>query len=137
MKAAKWKGWFLILLGAIAAAFLFGGKAPDSGQAVKVILGEAANQSFIGKIAVGEVIRNRGSLEGFSSTQKDLDAFYRQQPMKARRAAQAAWILSHLTNFTGHADHFDNVKEFGVPQWTATMRKTVKIDDMQYYRSKQ
>ncbi len=132
----KLKTWILIVLASIAAALLFRGSALDSERAVQIILGEAANQSFVGKIAVGEVIRNRGSFEGFSSTLKDLDAFYKEQPPKARRDAKRAWFLSCFTDFTHSADHFDNVKAFGVPEWAASMRKTVKIDDMQYYRSR-
>lgn len=110
--------------------------AIQNDQAVKVIVGEAANQTFWGKVAVGEVIRNRGGIQGFSSRQKDLHQFYRDQPSGTRFQAQIAWMLSSVTNITHDSDHFDNVKAFGVPEWAANMTKTVQIDDMQYYRAK-
>lgn len=105
--------------------------------AVRVILGEAADQSFRGKVAVGEVIRNRGKIKGFSSTLKDLDRFSREQPERTRTQARLAWIVSRFTNFTRGADHFDNVKAFGEPEWAKGMKKTVKIGDTQFYKSRE
>lgn len=130
-KSVRSRVWIAILF----LIFIFEGLPPNR-LAVKVIVGEAADQSFIGKVAVGEVIRRRKNLDGFSSRQKDLGLFYKSQPVKTRTAARIAWMLSAFTNFTGGADHFDNVKAFGVPKWAGSMKKTVKIDEMQYYRSR-
>lgn len=120
----------------LACASYAAGERYDSGLAVQVILGEAANQTFKGKIAVGEVIRERGEIKGFSSMLKDLHAFEKQQPEKVRDEARLAWILSRFTNFTKDADHFDNIKQFGVPEWAKDMEKTVKIGNTQFYKSK-
>lgn len=121
-----------VLLGSLTFLSL---PTSDDHKAVRVIIGEAADQSFAGKVAVGEVIRRRGGIKGFSSTKKDLAKFSRQQPAKTRIEARIAWNLSKFTNFTRGADHFDNIQAFGVPEWAKKMKKTVKIDDMQYYKS--
>ena len=131
----KGKGILAGIVLTAACVMYAAGEGYDDDLAVKVILGEAADQSFRGKVAVGEVIRNRGEIEGFSSTQKDLDRFYHEQPERTRTQARLAWIVSRFTNFTRGADHFDNIKAFGVPEWAKDMKKTVMIGDTQFYKS--
>jgi len=126
--------FFVVLIA--ACVFYAAGESYNDRLAVQVILGEAADQGFKGKVAVGEVIRNRGRIKGFSSMQKDLKQFSDKQPKKIRNEAKVAWIFSRFTNYTRGADHFDNVKAFGEPSWAKEMKKTVKIEDTQFYKAK-
>lgn len=139
MKPSLMINSLLVTLCAFAAALVYISTAVGSGEgskAVKIIVGEAADQNFRGKLAVAEVIRNRGGTKGFSSAKKDLDKFFSQQPPRTRSEARMAWVISRFTNVSGGADHFDNVKKFGEPEWAKGMKKTAVIDDMQYYRSR-
>ena len=125
----------------LAAAVLFLGpwwlnQGLDGRLAVRVITAEAADQRFWAMIGVGEVIRHRGAIRGFSVLKKDLEVFYRKQRSGVRCKAQAAWVLSRLTNLTQGATHFENVRQFGAPPWEAQMRKTVHLDDLQFYKRK-
>ena len=108
----------------------------DGRLAVRVITAEAADQRLWAMIGVGEVIRHRGAIRGFSVLKKDLEAFSRNQRPGVRRKAQAAWILSRLTNLTQGSTHFENVRQFGAPPWEGQMRKTVRLDDLQFYKKK-
>ena len=111
--------------------------AYDNDLAARVVLAESADQGMVGMIAVGEVIRHRGQIKGFSVLKKDLATFETQQTDAIYLKARLAWFLSQFTNLTRDADHFENVKQFGKPPWADTMRKTVRIKDMQYYKSNQ
>jgi len=111
--------------------------AYDNDLAARVVLAESADQGMVGMIAVGEVIRHRGQIKGFSVLKKDLAAFETRQSDTVYLKARLAWFISQFTNFTHDADHFENVKQFGKPPWADTMRKTVRIKDMQYYKSNQ
>lgn len=106
----------------------------DTDMAVKVILGEAADQGLDGMIAVAEVIRNRGKLRGFSSMRRNLDKFASQQPQRIQILAERAWKMSRYTNYTNGATHFDNVDRFGMPVWAHGMIRTAKVADMIYFR---
>jgi len=127
---------FKITLAALFLFWVLKPAGPDRQLAVYVITAEAADQSFWGMTAVGEVIRNRGKIEGFSVLKKDLPAFFKQQPASVRRCAAMAWSFSRWTNLSGKATHFENVKQFGPPPWEEEMRKTARIDDLQFYRRK-
>ena len=106
----------------------------DPDMAIKVILGEAADQGLDGMIAVAEVIRNRGKLRGFSSMRRNLDKFASQQPQRIQVLAERAWKMSRYTNYTNGATHFDNVDRFGMPVWAHGMIRTAKVADMIYFR---
>lgn len=103
---------------------------------VEVILAEAANQNLRTMIAVGEVIRERGSTQGFSVTKKNLSAFYFAQPWPKRLNAEAAWFFSAVTHQSRYATHFENTRLFGDPSWADTMRVTAQIGDLTFYRQK-
>lgn len=76
-------------------------------EAVRVILAEAENQSLEGMVAVGEVIRRRGSLKGFSN----------RKPSEAMtERAKEAWRLSANTNLSKGATLFENIVDFGFPE---------------------
>ena len=108
----------------------------DGHLAVRVITAEAADQSLWTMIGVGEVIRHRGAIHGFSVLKKDLEGFYHKQKSSVRRKAKLAWFLSRLTNLTQGSTHFENVKQFGKPPWEQEMNQTVKLGDLQFYKKK-
>lgn len=130
----------IFVLLALLAAAIVGPRWLNHGLngrlAVRVIVAESADQSFWTMTGVGEVIRHRGAIKGFSVLKKDLELFYRQQPAGTRSKAQTAWLFSRLTNLTQGATHFENVKAFGAPPWEHEMRKTVHMGDLQFYRRK-
>ncbi len=103
---------------------------------VRIILGEAADQSIWTMIAVGEVIHRREDFEAFSVIEKDLNAFYWKQPWGVRLKAELAWPLSRLTDVSRQATHFENIKKFGEPPWAQKMRPTRKIGDLTFYKEK-
>lgn len=127
---------FLVVAYLLSTAFSFRVNNDfDHTLAKRVILAEAADQGLKGMIAVGEVIRNRGEIEGFSVLDNNLKKFEKDQPKEIRKQAKQAWFLSRFTNFTKGADHFDNIKRFGVPSWAKDMAEVVTIEDMTYYKS--
>ena len=105
-------------------------------MAAQVIAAEAAGEGFLAMTAVGEVIRRRGSFDGFSVMSKDLPDFFKKQGFKTRLAARTAWTLSKLRMLTGGADHFENVRRFGVPEWARGMRRTASWGGLVFYKSK-
>lgn len=100
----------------------------------KVILGEAADHGLAEMIAVAEV--NRGSLKGFSSTQKDLDTFSARQPKKCPQGGPESLAFIAPYDSTQGATHFDNIRAFGMPRWAKDMVTTAVIADMHYFREK-
>lgn len=101
-------------------------------QAVKAIIGEAANQGLAGMQAVGEVIRRRGNLRGLYGAKRE--AFISGQPNWVHKQALRAWLMSESSNLTKNATHFENVKAFGRPNWALKMVKTAVIKDHVFYR---
>jgi len=100
-------------------------------EAVRTIIGEAANQGFTGMVAVGNVLRHRGSTKGFCGrTAPHID----KQPAWVWAQARRAWQHSATNDVTGGATHFENTTSFGEPYWARNMKKTVKIRDHQFYR---
>ncbi len=127
----------VLCLGAVAFfIWIFQPAGRHRPLAVYVITAEAADQSFSTMTGVGEVIRNRGKIQGFSVLKKDLPAFFNRQPVWVRYEAEWAWRLSRWTRMTGGATHFENVQAFGPPPWEFQMRKTAHMGDLQFYRRK-
>lgn len=97
--------------------------------AIKCILGEAAGESEIGKTAVAEVLRRRGSVKGFvgcNAVGKPSD--------ELKREALKAWRRSRWTNYSRSATHFENVRAFGNPWWCDGMRPVKRIGGHQFWR---
>ncbi len=82
-------------------------------RAARVIAAEAASEGFWAMVAVGEVIRARGSFKGFSVMSKDLDDFFANESPATRQKAHAAWTLSKFKLLAGGATHFENVRLYG------------------------
>ncbi len=75
----------LLCLGKIEAAPV---AKIDDNKAIRTILGEAGNQGYQGMLAVADVIRNRGTLQGcFGLNNPVVD----KQPKWAWNLARKAW----------------------------------------------
>ncbi len=102
-------------------------------MAVRIIIGEAANQGLKGMICVGEVIRRRDNVKAFKGYRsKRVD----QQPPSVWRMASQAWKLSADTNYTLGADHFANVRDFKPPFWVKHSVKTYEYKDHVFYKER-
>lgn len=100
-------------------------------DAVRTIVGEAANQGEHGMVAVGNVIRNRGHLRGMYGLKNPM---VDRQPRSVWRTARRAWHKSAALDVTRGATHFENTKAFGRPSWAAKMRVTVVIKDHTFFK---
>jgi hypothetical protein len=104
----------------------------SSEAALRVLIGEAANQGVKGMTCVGEVLRKRGSVKGFYGyNAKHIES---ASPSVWKQAAEA-WERSAHTNYTNGADHFENVRSFGQPEWAKDFKKTFEYKDHVFYKS--
>ena len=99
--------------------------------AVKILVGEAANQDLKGMICVGEVIRHRNSVKGFCGYKSK---HIMTEPKAIWKMAENAWELSAHTNYTKGADHFENIHEFGIPWWAKDCVKMYEYKDHVFYK---
>jgi hypothetical protein len=101
-------------------------------QAVQCIVGESAGESFWGKIAVAEGIRNRGKLKGvFGCT----NPIVHNTPEKIWDDANHAWLISRFTNLVNGADHWESI-DFKTPWWAEDMIVTAQIGKHIFYKDK-
>lgn len=103
--------------------------------AILAILGEAENQPFIGQVAVGEVIRRRGSLKGvYGVLAPRIKAGAYSD--KAYRTAAHAWAVSASTNHSQNALGWGNehdLKIFRRQSWFQSCHIVVKIQDHYFW----
>lgn len=102
-------------------------------DAVRAIVGEAANQGYKGQLAVAGAIRNRGTLRGVYGLKNPIAD---KQPAWVWKQAERAWLESRTNNIVGGADHWEAVGNFGVPKWASNMTVTVVIKDHTFYQKK-
>lgn len=101
--------------------------------AVRVLIGEAANQGEKGMICVAEVLRQRGSTKGFYGIKaKHINS----QPAWVWEQAKRAWRKSASTNYTNNATHYENVKAFGRPYWSRSMKVVYRFKDHTFFLEK-
>lgn len=100
-------------------------------KAVKVLVGEASNQGFMGMVCVAEVLRRRGSIKGFYGYSAKHSA---HEPKWVWEMARKAWLASANTDYTNNADHFENTHAFGCPYWVKRCNKTFQWKDHIFYR---
>lgn len=99
--------------------------------AVRIIVGEAADQGLKGMICVGEVLRHRSNPRGFYGYKSN---WGHHQPKSVwTMAAQARDISAH-TNYTRGADHFENIHRFGNPWWVKHCVETYAYKDHVFYK---
>lgn len=123
---------FLVsVLAGIPASSASGRRGYTDENAVRAIIGEAAGEGEQGMQAVAEVIRRRGSLKGFYG----LNAPHvDKQPAWVWKRARKAWEASETSNITAGADHFENVKAFGVPKWARGHKPVAVIGSHTFWR---
>lgn len=93
-------------------------------QAVRAIVGEAANQGRVGMLAVAGAIRNRGTLKGvYGVKNPSVD----KQPAWVFERARTAWASSATNDITHGATHWENFAAFGKPRWAGAMTVTTNI----------
>lgn len=103
-------------------------------RAIRIIIGEAANQGLKGMICVAEVLRRWASPKGFYGYKSNhID----DQPKCVWEMAAIAWEQSVYTNYTHGADHFDNIRKFGRPWWVKYCVKTYEYKDHTFYKEAQ
>ena len=120
-----------ILVGLLCFSALTARGGIRDDQAVRAIIGEAANQGKTGMLAVACAIRNRGTLQGvFGLNARFVD----RQPAWVWQRAREAWRQSAGTDITGGATNWENTAAFGVPYWARSMKRTVRIGDHQFFK---
>jgi len=106
----------------------------------KVLLAEAANQSYEGMYAVACVIRNRGGIDGFyGAKRKDLNEFCNRQGerlISLAKTIERRVFEEGAADITSGSTHFENIERFGTPYWAKTMEKTVKIKNHTFWRQR-
>lgn len=112
-------------------------------DAVRAILGEAENESMIGKIAIGEVIRTRGGFKGiygYNAVKYVNGRYYRgKRAISPTIAVQAlkAWRASISTNYALNAQGWGNasdLKIFSRASWFKKCYITVKIGNHYFWK---
>lgn len=102
-------------------------------DAVRAIVGEAANQGKDGMLAIAGAIRNRGHLRGVYGLKNPIAD---KQPEWVWKQAEAAWAGSKTNDLTMGATSWENVKAFGVPYWAKSYDITKKIGDHTFFKPK-
>jgi hypothetical protein len=93
------------------------------------IEGEAGNQPQDTKVAIGEAIRNRGTLRGVYGCNT------RQSPS---RASKQAFKMSLTSNLTGGATHFLSKTDLKrPPKWLWAYKVTHKSGDFTFFKRKE
>ena len=102
----------------------------DYKTAIHCILGEARGEGYKGMVAVGEALRNRGTVKGVYGCRADF-----KEPKWVWDLAEKAWRESVKTNLVKGSDHWVGTKRDG--EWIAKMEKTmtfkVQIANQRFY----
>lgn len=106
----------------------------NQGEAVKAILGEAENQGYKGMLAVAVGIRNRGTLRGVYGLKAKRPNTPGLIPAEYWKLALKAWKESAVKKLH-NADHWENVKAFGTPDWAPSMKEVYRVGDHVFYRA--
>lgn len=105
--------------------------AMDSTLATRAIIGEAAGEPFMTKLAVASALRNRGSLvgvRGFNNARM-IDA----QPAYVWAEARRAWAMSATNNTVNGAKFFDSTN-FQTPYWARGVRPVATVGVFRFWR---
>lgn len=102
--------------------------------AIKAIVGEAEGENFIGKVAIGEAIRNRRTLKGvYGLNSKRLGL----ASPSVWKDAEKAWLESVGSNLTKGADVWGSkadVRIFKRQAWFKSYEHTVTIGNHLFFR---
>lgn len=99
--------------------------------AVRAIIGEAAGEPYIGKVALAEAIRNRGNLNGVYGLNRE--SFISAQPKWVHEQAKKAWKESANSNHVKGASFWEST-DFKTPKWSKGMTETAHIGKHKFYR---
>jgi len=100
----------------------------------KGLLAEASSEGYQGMYAVACCVKNRlnnGMNTGLVALKrKDLDEFVRREGRKAEYLAKdiiRKVFEENGIDTTRGATHYENIEAFGLPKWSRSMVRTVKI----------
>ena len=103
--------------------------AMTDSEAVNIIIGEAANQNFIGMVMVGEVIRHNPTAKYYGKNAKHIH----NETKAIWVQATSAWAESAYTDYTKGATHFDS-SDFKKPKWARDMIVTTMYGKHTFYK---
>lgn len=137
-------GLMLALMTILLSSCACAGQISDT-QAVRAILGESEGESITGMIALGEVIRKRGSMRGIYgyNAVKYVNGRYMRgsraiSPTLAKQALKA-WKTSANTNYALNAQGWGNandLKVFKRQKWFSRCIIVTKIGSHYFWRAK-
>ena len=120
--------WFVVCLTFISTVHA---ESIPNDIAMRIIVGEGADQGLKGMICIGEVLRVRASIKGFYGYKSN---WVNSEPKSIWEMAAKAWDNSRYTNYTNGADHFENIHKFGSPWWVKYCVKTFEYKDHVFYK---
>lgn len=118
---------FAMYLGFVTAPAAPPAAAPaiDEDRAIRAIIGEAEGEGYAGMYAVACAIRNRGTLKGVEGEQSRRVL---RAPGTLYQRAGRAWAESEYgADVTYGATHWENVRAFGVPNWSRGMCQVAEV----------
>jgi spore germination cell wall hydrolase CwlJ-like protein len=121
-----------ILLLALVLGLGTMGSVYATDKEVLCIIGEAEGEGYIGMLAVGEAIRNRGTLKGVYGC-KAPRVVGRKYSNATLKIATKAWLDSKNTNTVKGATHWEGTA-FKVPYWAKSMKVTATIGRQRFYK---
>lgn len=123
-----------LILSLVLPCLLYAAEIPED-LAVKAIVGEAEDQGYRGMLAVACGIRNRGTLKGVVGVRSKRALTPGLVQKKYWDMARKAWKESE-TNRMHNADHWENIKQFGIPEWAGRMVLVITVGDHAFYRNR-
>lgn len=126
---ARILGW-LLFLAATHSLLAAPARGFSDAQAIRAIVGEAANQGPRGMLAVAGAIRNRADLHGVYGGGSPILG---QQPRWVWRAARDAWLRSKVTDTSNGGLCWEST-DFPRPKWSKSMHVTAHVGKHIFYR---
>lgn len=105
---------------------------PD--DAVRAIMGEARGESYLGKVAIAEAVRARGTLKGVYGFKAKFS-----EPDRVWDEARRAWEESKKTNLTKGATVWGNKSDVAIfkkTRWFKSYELTAQIGGHYFFRLK-
>ena len=103
---------------------------------LRSIVGEASGESFRGKVAVAEAIRNRGHLRGVYGLRA---SHIKSQPKQVWVDAKRAWEISKNSNYSKGATGWGNKKDlesFKKTKWWKNCEIVAQVGGHYFYKEK-
>lgn len=119
----------------IALALLSLAASYTDAEAIHAIAGEARGEPFAGQVAIGEAIRNRGTLRGVYGLNVPVSKFSESELKTAARA----WRDSERSTLTGGAVGWGSESDwekFRKYKWFSSTVETVQIGGHRFWKLK-